>query len=684
MKLHFEGRIAPIDPLLGTDMRDLQIAAGPGGPVLYAATGAGGGLSAWALASDGTATRLNSVYYGNSGPTLGRIEYVDLGNSGPQLILDGIGSGRMIRHQTEADGRLKAAGTIDLPGQGSETHSALAAATLKDGRTALYTADAATGQITAFQADATGKLTGTAALKGKAGKYDLSGPVTLETTTAGGNAFLLAADTGAQGVRAYKITKATGALSPTDTAGAGDGLGISVPTALETVTAFGATYVVLAAAGSHSLSVMELSATGRLTPTDHVLDTLATRFADIAALKVIEAQGQVLVLAGGSDDGISLFSLLPGGRLLHRETLAHDTGLGLENVTAIEAAQIGDTLHIHVTSGVTGGITRLSLDLSDMGAVIDPGAAASGAALGTAAADLMVARGGQTVLRGKAGDDTLIAGAEGGILTGGAGADTFVLSASDIPLRITDFETGQDRIDLGGFAMLRSPAQLQTKALAGGIELSFGGTVIRVLSADDRPLTLADLWPSGQFETVDRIPLPTGPVETLTIGTAAAETFAGAGGNDTIRGLGGADTLAGRAGNDTLRGGAGADMARGGRGFDLLRGEAGDDTLQGGGARDKLYGGKGRDILNGQAGNDRLTGGGGADQFRFGENHGTDRITDFDLARDTLRLKIDGLDFAALDIRAAGGDTVIDTGQGTIALAGIAPGALEADHFLFV
>ena len=116
----------------------------------------------------------------------------------------------------------------------------------------------------------------------------------------------------------------------------------------------------------------------------------------------------------------------------------------------------------------------------------------------------------------------------------------------------------------------------------------------------------------------------------------------------------------------------------------MLKGEGGHDTLQGGGARDMLYGGKGRDILNGQTGNDRLTGGGGADQFRFAENHGTDRITDFDTARDTIRLKIAGLDFAGLDIRAVGADTVIDTGQGSITLSQLAPSSLEADHFLFV
>ena len=683
MTLTVQSRIAFSDTLLGLDLRDLEITSGPGGLHLYAGTGANGGITGFSLGADGAATAINSVYYGVSGPSVGRLSLVDLGNSGPQLILDGAGAGRMIRHQIETDGALKGAGTIDLPGQGSETHSALAAAALTGGRTALYTADSETGEITAYQADTTGKLTGNAALKGQAGKYDLSGAVTLEVASVGAKSFLLAADTGTNGVRAYKIGKVTGALSPTDTAGASEGLGISAPTALETVTAFGATWVVLGAAGSGSLSVMELSATGRLTPTDHILDSLATRFAGVTALKVVQAGGQVFVVAGGADDGISLFSLLPGGRLLHRETLAHDTGRGLENITALDAVEIGGTLHIYAASGTAGGLGHLTLDLSTLGDVIDPQTAVPMLA-GTGADDVLLARGAGTVLRGKGGDDILIAGEGGAVLTGGAGGDTFVLGPSETALRITDFEAGTDLLDMTGFAMLRSPGQLATKALTGGIELTFGTTTIRVFSEDGAPLTLADLWPTGGFDTPDRIPLPSGPVETLTVGTAASDSFTGAGGHDTIRGLGGADTLSGRAGDDTLQGGAGDDLARGGRGFDVLKGEAGHDTLQGGGARDMLYGGKGRDILNGQTGNDRLTGGGGADQFRFAENHGTDRITDFDTARDTIRLKIAGLDFAGLDIRAMGADTVIDTGQGSITLSQLAPSSLEADHFLFV
>ena len=68
--------------------------------------------------------------------------------------------------------------------------------------------------------------------------------------------------------------------------------------------------------------------------------------------------------------------------------------------------------------------------------------------------------GGLDVLNGGAGFDTIIGGANGDLMTGGANADTFVfnsvedmgdgsISSLDCDL-ITDFDGGQDRIDLSG------------------------------------------------------------------------------------------------------------------------------------------------------------------------------------------------------------------------------------------
>jgi len=78
-----------------------------------------------------------------------------------------------------------------------------------------------------------------------------------------------------------------------------------------------------------------------------------------------------------------------------------------------------------------------------------------------------------------------------------------------------------------------------------------------------------------------------------------------------------------------------------------------------------------------------MTGGAGADVFVFRAGHVGDRITDFAINEDHLRIDIDGLGYAGLRISASGGNTVISTGEGTITLLGVARWTLDADDFLF-
>ena len=85
-------------------------------------------------------------------------------------------------------------------------------------------------------------------------------------------------------------------------------------------------------------------------------------------------------------------------------------------------------------------------------------------------------------------------------------------------------------------------------------------------------------------------------------------------------------------GNDTVIGNKFADILKGGDGGDLIEGRAGNDRLFGEFGNDKLYG---------NGGSDTLIGGSGRDAFVFdatGFKRGVDRITDFNVTDDTVRL----------------------------------------------
>jgi len=405
---------------------------------------------------------------------------------------------------------------------------------------------------------------------------------------------------------------------------------------------------------------------------------------------------------------------------VHLQSLAHATGRGLADVTALTAARVGDAIQVFVASGSEAGLSQFEISLDTLGKVIR--GTGGDQLTGSAADDLIVAGAAYGKLKGSGGDDTLVSGPAGSVLTGGDGADLFVLRPTTGQLRLTDFEPGLDTLDLTGFPMLRSPAQLTVETTATGLQLWFGDTRITINSRDGAPLDTDDLWPGG-FDGPDRMLVLSGPSSTLIRGTVKDDILIGGGdrdrvlagaGNDTIRagagrdivvGGAGQDKASGQVGNDRLTGGKGHDILLGGKGRDGLKGGAGNDILKGGAGNDRLVGGAGsdtllgskggdrlkggagNDILTGGAGNDRLVGGDGGDTFVFrakaGASHGADRIIDFTPGEDRIRLGFDGVRFADLEWHTSGGDAVIDTGFGTITLIDLTANALSSDDFLF-
>ena len=629
MALVRDGRISAGNDLLDSDLRDIQIITRAAGTFLYASTGQNGGISVYQLSgSGGLASLQDSNYFTSPGITMGTFDVISLDGT-DHMVLNGTGDGRLLTYGFRSDGELASLQQIDLPGNGVATPAALAATALNGGKTALYMVNGDTGQLGAWVSNGNGAVTGVAGTNGLTANYQLGGVVAMEVVQLAGSSYLLAADAASGSVRSYQVNVSTGALSYSDSLGSANGLGIATPTAMEIVQTQGTTWVILAAAGSGSLSVMKLGADGQLEPVDHILDTLATRFGGVTALEVVEVDGHVLVLAGGADDGLSLFTLLPDGQLVHMQTMAHTFGSGLENVTDIDAVEIGGKIQIFVTSGAAPGVSQFSLSLADLGSVIQSTGAAGGQVFGTGAGDLILGAGAQDRLMGQGGDDILVSSHTGGILTGGAGADIFVLCPSSGTLEVSDFQTGVDRLDLTRFPSLRSMAQLDFTSTSSGINISHGTSLIRIKSHNGQSLKASDLWPTG-FDTPDRIALPTGPVVRFTNGTSGNDTLTfgfgmdrvwGLEGHDTIKGGAGRDRLFGGAGNDTLLGGAGRDLLKGGLHNDIARGGAGKDTIKGGPGNDTLVGKTGADTLKGGAGNDTLLGGKDDDTAIGGAGH---------------------------------------------------------------
>lgn len=451
----------------------------------------------------------------------------------------------------------------------------------------------------------------------------------------GNKVFCITAGRQETGVSVYELSDDRRAASLVMRLGADDGLGVATITAIETIESHGQTWLLIASAGSSSVSVARVGANGTLTLTDHVIDTRLTYLGGVQSMAGFTLGQQAYVVAGGADDGLNLFVITPDGQLVWHQSLGHQTGMGLMNIVSVTAEITGSSASILVTSQNSAGVVRLSLSGINPGVVMTgvPGQIRS--LNGSAADDLLVARTSGDTLIGGAGEDVLIAGPGESWLTGGAGRDIFVIRAGSGLVRITDFQRGLDVLDLSDLTMLRSTGQLTFTPTASGGRIVYRTTEIILQSADGQPLTLTQIFPLG-FTQPDRVffpsPTPDPPQDPVVQGSSANDTLEGTPGNDTIHGNDGNDLIYGRRGHDRLFGGDGADtlygdggddFLEGGDGKDWLYGGDGNDTMYGGRGADRLFGGNGDNLLHGDGGADRLTGGPGRDTLFGGADNDT-------------------------------------------------------------
>ncbi|MBO9412556.1 hcalcium-binding protein [Ruegeria sp. R8_2] len=493
MMLQFEGVVATGSAALDSGIGDTALKTFNGETYLYSVTGPGGGVVVWKLI-DGAIPQVQDTEYfaGSISFQVGRsgtpVSFAD----GDQLVLDVRSASGLVGYELNPDGTIGALQeTGTLVGGGDVS----AVAQLSGG--ILAVAHETTGEIATYNlnGDGTVRLAGSST-----GKAD-----SMQVIQIGSSSILVTSDATSGTVETFSIDHGTGAISEVDNTDTLSTLGIATPTAVEVVQAYGQSWVVVAGAQSNSLSVMMLGSNGSLTPTDHVLDSLHTRFGNVQDLEVVEVNGHVFVVAGGGDDGMTLFTMTPDGQLIHQDSFEDTLQSGLQNVEAFSVAHVGDELQILVASQQDAGLTQLSADVSNLGVVRD----GFGTVNGTSQNDILSGSILETTLNGGAGDDILIAGTGATTMTGGAGADIFVAQYGSDPFTITDFQVGIDRLDVFDYPLLRTPEQLTFTSTATGAVIEYLNETIEVNSNTGSPLSLVQVFGAG-FGGPDHIPVDFG------------------------------------------------------------------------------------------------------------------------------------------------------------------------------
>ena len=559
--------------------------------------------------------------------------------------------------------RVTATGQLQpVTGLGPAAGTVVSIAPVSLGSTGLvYTALRNSDQITAWRQLGDGSFTQVETLRLIPEGLGMD-HVTLASAQAGGETWLLAASQADHTLTSFRVS-ATGHLEQTARLGADGGLGIAQPIHVATASFQGQTYAFVGAAGTSSVSVIRVDPDGALHVSDQVNDTLDTRFQGVTALTVAESLGRVYVVAAGSDDGLTVMTLLPGGRLLGLQTVAEATGLGLSNPTSLAARVNADgTIRVYAAEQGNAAPGGWLIDADLDGGQILSASPSGGTVTGTAGDDIITGGAANDTLRGEAGRDILIDGAGRDTLLGGAGADVFVFTPDGELDRIQDFEPGIDRLDLSGMTRNASLDAITFQTQSNGVRLIVGSETIQIVTASGLPLTRADfrvadlfdLWHIDTAVAVAARIVTGGNGADVLIGGAGDDVLTGNAGNDTLRGDMGDDLLNGGPGADRLQGGAGTDTADytgsvgslrvdllfphvntnvaagdtflsienliGSQGMDNLRGTHGPNLIQGRENVDYLFGRQGDDTLDGGVGDDVLFGGPGADHLIGGPN----------------------------------------------------------------
>jgi len=288
------------------------------------------------------------------------------------------------------------------------------------------------------------------------------------------------------------LVRPNGNLLYRDNISAQDAGGIARITDIEVAEVGARTFAVVASSQSDTLTVLRISDTLNMKPIDQTRDTRELRLEGVQAVEVFEANGRVFVVAGGGDDGISLFEMDYRGQLVHLETVADGFDTTLRNISSIEVRVEGEEAHVYVGSASEHGVTELIIDLSRTGEVTMGGAVVD-VITGTADDDVIWGRGKSDVLDGGAGDDRLIDGRGKDTLTGGEGEDVFVFIDDGRSDFITDFEIGTDKIDLTDFDYVNHIDDLVIGTREGGAVIIVGDEVIRLVDPNDQPIDVSGI-----------------------------------------------------------------------------------------------------------------------------------------------------------------------------------------------
>ncbi len=470
---------------------------------------------------------------------------VGLIDGGQKLLVSSPPEGRVLIYEIGSNGRLNGPDSVTL---GSEAVTSIAVAP----GIGLVVADAL-GDLTLWTKDGGGIYSPGPSVE--VGFRVVQSDVRqVEVISHGSASYAVALSSDDVSISSFRINL-DGSLTQVQELHTSDGMSASGIHAMAQTSLDGEKYVLVAGSGSSSVTVIQLRDDGFLIPVDQVNDTLETGFDDITQLETFSLGERVFVLAAGGDQGVTLMTMLPGGRLVHLDTLTSDPGGTLDDIAEMTLSHRGGVLQINAIREDGSGSALYTYDVSQIEETIFQ-AGSSGSATGNATHDLLIAHSSDSVLRGNGGDDILVDGSGLDDLYGGDGADVFILTADGNTDTIHDFELGIDRIDMSSAGRIFTLDALELTAQSYGFSVSFSNETLIVRTDDGQSINPGSLSIEDLVDPLWHVSVVASeevPIEI--VGSSADDRLVGGSKQDKFFGGGGSDQIFGFEGDDFIHGG---------------------------------------------------------------------------------------------------------------------------------
>lgn len=294
-------------------------------------------------------------------------------------------------------------------------------------------------------------------------------------------------------IYSYQIDSG-GALYLVDSIDPKSGIWVSNMSAVLPIEMDGQIYLITTASNSNNLTALRVNEQGVFFISDFVTDT---SLSGVAALDTFEVDGRGYVVAGGTNNGISLYELLPDGQLFYRQSLAQSPDLNIDLIAQISAVVLGNEVQLIVTGSEQGNVAQLILPLTEFGLQV-VGDASTNQKTGGAGDDMLLGMTGNDQLKGGVDEDVLFTGSGADILTGESGADIFVFATDGQTDQIKDFEMSLDRLHLADWGRVYDMLALEISRKSFGASISWQGETINVNSENGAPIEITD-WDMDSF-----------------------------------------------------------------------------------------------------------------------------------------------------------------------------------------